>query len=632
MKRVFTMLAAVACWTVAGAAQEKKYDPAAVTIGEVKEHLDRMPATHPRLFVKRADTFAVLRKNIDLKPEWRMMRDWIVREADKMLPLEPVKRSQQGMRMQGQHEVQQRVMMLACAYLLSEELKYAERAEREMLAAAEFTDWNPSHFLDTAEMTLGLAVGYDWLYDVLSDESRAVIRTAMVEKGLKQALARKYFWTKGDNNWSQVCWGGMAAGALAIRDEEPELALEVLHKAIIGVPNSIKVYAPAGCYPEGPAYWTYGTGYFVYLLDLLEKSVGTDFGLYHLPGFSATGEFFNLATGTSGLFYNFADGGSGRSHNLSLWWLAARERRYDWLVRERRDVADALQSGAPEKSALRTVRPLPLLLLWFYDVPADIKVEMPLCWNSGGHVPIVVMRSSWNDPDAAYLATKGGPASQNHGHMDAGSFVYDVDGIRWAVDLGAQSYYSIEKLGMNLWDRTQKSERWKIFRLNSRSHNLVTIDDQLHQVNGSGVIAEFNDRTAAPFAVVDLKEVYSGQVSAYLRTVTLHSDRSALITDVISGVKPGAALRWAMVTAAPVIESAGSTLLLKQGGRTLKLQALAPAAVQWKIEDLTTPPNEWDVSNKGHSMVSFTVNAPLSGRAGFKVVLTPEPRRAADGE
>ena len=39
--------------------------------------------------------------------------------------------------------------------------EFALRAIEEMLAAAEFSDWNPSHFLDTAEMTTALGLGLD---------------------------------------------------------------------------------------------------------------------------------------------------------------------------------------------------------------------------------------------------------------------------------------------------------------------------------------------------------------------------------------------------------------------------------------------------------------------------------------
>ena len=53
----------------------------------------------------------------------------------------------------------------------------------EMKAVAAFPDWNPSHFLDVAEMTNALAIGYDWLYDDLTPTDRATIRAAIVEAG-----------------------------------------------------------------------------------------------------------------------------------------------------------------------------------------------------------------------------------------------------------------------------------------------------------------------------------------------------------------------------------------------------------------------------------------------------------------
>ena len=36
-----------------------------------------------------------------------------------------------------------------------------------MLAAASFENWNPKHFLDTAEMTAALAIGFDLLHNDL---------------------------------------------------------------------------------------------------------------------------------------------------------------------------------------------------------------------------------------------------------------------------------------------------------------------------------------------------------------------------------------------------------------------------------------------------------------------------------
>lgn len=598
-------------------------DPLTVSRENVKARLDAMPATHPRLFVKQADAFEQIRSVIDQKPEWRLIRDWIVKEADGVLTQPTVERVQQGMRMQGQHQVEKRIGSLAAAYRLTGKPEYAARAKRELLAAAAFKDWNPSHFLDTAEMTLGVALGYDWLYDTLDEDTRKIILEAICAKGLKQALAKTYFWSKGKSNWSQVCWAGMVAGALAVRDDEPDLALQIIHQAVTSVPYSIQAYAPNGSYPEGPGYWTYGTTYFVYMMDLLTQALGTDFGLYDLPGFAQTGDYINIVTGPSGRFYNYADGGDGRGHLPALWWLAKRSGRKDWLRKEAADMREAVRLGDTTKTALRYVTFPALLLFWFQDTAPDVKCTMPLNWASKGHVPIIVMRTSWEDSNAGYLATKGGPAVQNHGHMDAGSFIYEADGVRWALDLGAQSYYPIEKLGMNLWSSAQQSDRWKIFRINSASHNLVTIDGQPHVVKGAGKVVFFDTKPAQPYTVIDLDEVYAGQAQHVTRACCLLPSRIGLVQDRLMGVKPGAKVRWAMVTHAKSCTIQGNDMVLVDGGKSLTVRAFTPASVVWQVTDLATPPNAWDVANKGASLIAFETMVPDTGALDLWVALIP---------
>ena len=34
-----------------------------------------------------------------------------------------------------------------------------------------------------------------------------------------------------------------------------------------------------------------------------------------------------------------------------------------------------------------------------------------------------------------------------HGNMDAGTFVFELNGVRWVVDPGNQSYYPLNKIG-----------------------------------------------------------------------------------------------------------------------------------------------------------------------------------------
>ena len=191
---------------------------------------------------------------------------------------------------------------------------------------AAFKDFNPAHFLDTAEMTFGLAIAYDWLYDSWTPDQRATIRRAIVELGLKPGL--KIYrsgkaWPKSDFNWNQVCNGGMTVGALAVADEEPALCGEILHDAIASVPLAMASYAPEGAWGEGPGYWSYATIYNVRMIAALESAMGSDFGLPKTPGFDETALFPIYMTGPNGLWFNFSDCSPKASASPCLFWLAA---------------------------------------------------------------------------------------------------------------------------------------------------------------------------------------------------------------------------------------------------------------------------------------------------------------------
>ena len=76
----------------------------------------------------------------------------MVREADLILTRPPIKRELQGRCLLGKSRISvQRVVTLSMAYHLTNDEKYMRRCNEEMLAAARFRDWNPSHFLDVAE-------------------------------------------------------------------------------------------------------------------------------------------------------------------------------------------------------------------------------------------------------------------------------------------------------------------------------------------------------------------------------------------------------------------------------------------------------------------------------------------------
>lgn len=159
-------------------------------IGDIQEDpLNTLRSGHPRLIILDGRIEEV-RKLIAENYEAKGFYEKIKENAERILS-EPVVEYKipDGLRLLGEsRRCLNRIYALATVYRLDGDEQYKERAVSELQAAASFPDWNPRHFLDTAEMTHAFAIGYDWFYRSLSDEEKEMIRKAIIEKGLKPAL------------------------------------------------------------------------------------------------------------------------------------------------------------------------------------------------------------------------------------------------------------------------------------------------------------------------------------------------------------------------------------------------------------------------------------------------------------
>ncbi len=604
--------------------QDYSYPPS-ISLDKLQEHVEKAPKQHPRLLIT-PDGLAKLKQSVKKNPLRKSLAKVVINHADYLLNVSPIERKKQGRRLLGQsRRCVERTIVLSMAYHLTGEDKYVKRCEKEMLDVAKFSDWNPSHFLDVAEMTFAMAIGYDWLYDQLSEESRKTIREAIIQKGVILPFETRHNgWVKSRNNWGQVCHGGLTAGALAVMEDEPELAARTVHNALQNVTYSMAAYAPNGSYPEGPGYWSYGTTYNVLLIAILESFIDANFGLTNAPGFDKTGQYLSLVTGPSGYTFNYADGGAGRRPEPARFWFASRYDRPDWLLNERDILAERLRNLIESDGRSSGGRFLPLTLLWMEDAPDDLNIQMPLHWSSEGHVPVTLHRSSWTDPNAVFVGLKAGSPSANHGQMDIGSFVLDADGVRWAMDLGAEGYHGIESRGMNLWDRSQDSDRWTIFRQQNYGHNTLVIDDQLQIAKNEGHIIQFSDDPEFPHSIVDMSEVYEGQAKSVKRGVALLPSNEVLIQDELTGLKPSSTVRWGMITPANPGKAENPIIKLQQNGKSLVLTKKSTAhPAKWEIINTSKPRNEWDSLNRGTCMVALNETAPEDGNLTITVLLTP---------
>lgn len=540
----------------------------------------------------------------------------LIRRAEGMLGEAPVERIQIGRRLLDKSRTcLSRVLHLGLAWRVTGERKYAERARKEMLAVAAFSDWNPSHFLDVAEMTAALGIGYDWLYEALDEQDRRVIREAIVEKGLKPSLTSNS-WSKSTHNWNQVCNAGMAIGAIAVADSEPELAARMVARAINTVPAAMAEYAPDGAYPEGTSYWGYGTSFNVLLIDALKTALGSDFGLTQAPGFLATADYMLHMYGPEGLPFNFGDAGAGRTGLLPamFWFAAVRGEPYllwsEWAK---------LQEGVPAQGD----RLDPLLPVWMGRGLTQPPKPAALSWTGGGAMPVALHRSGW-ERGATFVGVKGGSPSVNHAHMDVGSFVMDALGTRWADDFGMQSYHSLESAGIALWGREQGAERWQVFRLGTSAHNVLMVNGEQQRVAGHARVVE----GGAGRSVVDLGPVYAGQLEAARRGVTLRGDGAVVVEDDVKALGK-ARVRWAMVTRAEVrVEGPGRARLTREG-RALTFRVVEPAGVEVRVYQTDPPPRATDAANPETRMLGFEVE--LGAGAAGRMVVELAPERIGSG-
>ena len=163
---------------------------AALALGAVDDPLQTLRPGHPRLILLDSE-IEHIRSLIQQHPLARKIYADLIKEGERLLTMPPVEYKLVGPRLLAQsRHCLDRVYTLAFLYRLSGRRSFLDRTIQELRAAAEFKDWNPSHFLDTAEMTHAFAIGYDWLYPALSLEDRAWMRTAIVEKGLNPGARR----------------------------------------------------------------------------------------------------------------------------------------------------------------------------------------------------------------------------------------------------------------------------------------------------------------------------------------------------------------------------------------------------------------------------------------------------------
>jgi hypothetical protein len=435
-------------------------------------------SNRPRLFFT-AERIKNLQERAAKDSVFKEASDRIVERADRLLNEELVSKEyaeggsgQHGNYGRPSRQIADMGAILGLAYRMTGEKHYAEKLRDAMIHFGNLNRWAgdahhdpPWHSeLNTARFCYGYAVGYDSIYDFLSNDERNTIAGAMVRLGILPTLND---WVLGEkrihaldsmgHNWWSVCVSMAGLAALSLVGDHPQAeswshCVSSVFPEWFYYQGNVLQNKPAnfdskGAFYESVSYANYALHEYL-LFRLAYSNVFGKSATPDIPLLEDVGDFFVQTcypTSDSIMSVNFGDSNLNATGARTMRLLLANgydKPEYHWyLNRTDRGLRD------PVGLVYDRLQPKESLPNGF----ADSMLYPDIGW--------AVLRSSWRD-NATMLAVKSGFA-WNHAHPDAGSFILFHQGKPLIIDSGNCSY-----------DRREYTSYYR----HSRAHNVILTD------------------------------------------------------------------------------------------------------------------------------------------------------------
>ncbi len=491
-----------------------------------------------------------------------------------------------------------------------------EKAKMRALEALENTASVPmggvEDVLGNAELIASMALGYDGLKDQMEPSQREALLKRIQTRGLEWSLEQessKAFWTTNWRNSSVVIRSCMALAAALTHKDNLELSNQVLQSWRENVPKMQGYFGLNGGSSEGLVYWMFVLNYAALADEAVSKAKGEAFAPRVTDRADAL--YPVMLDGPSGKLYNFGDSIEDVVPAAALMFISKQQEKPAAAAWTREVLRDVISRPSAYTNA--QLRFLPFALQWWNDAAGDDSA-LPLAKLYSGDDTVGVMRSSWSDPRAAFAAFVAGDRQASHSQIDLGSFIYEANGVRWAVDPGMDS-------GPGYFDAKPEGRRWQFFRPSAFGHSLLQVGGQAQSPKSSARVTRFGTGKN-PFGIVDLSPSYGLSPGSYKRGFKLVGD-SLLIQDEI----PDSAFdsMWRMISEAEASNQNGS-FVLRKDGQTLHVKFLGGGRRDSVIQQ---GPGKMQVGRSADSLLSleFKVKA---GTRRIAVLLTPDEGESQD--
>ena len=523
--------------------------------------------SHPRVLYT-SDDINYIKSKILNNEEWQTAKSIAIIEADNAFDTTIKSDCADSSKYYMAQNFQTAMEKLATAYILTDDAKYADKA-------IEFMDiislWDnlaySNNNLSIGHWAMGMAIGFDTFYEYLT-ENEAALKERIISKADTLIFADTLnaynkvsgapHWVKLSDNFLGVIGGGVMSLAICMYGEigissDIGLLLEHLTDTLY---KAASLYSPDGGYFEGISY----NEYMLYNLSLglqaLQNATGSDYGIGSAEGFADAASMF-VYMQTAQNSFNFHDANPGTYGEFLPYWFGL---RYG---------SSSIAKEYYRQNKLRGINPDILSLLYYskLDNTPDNIMSLDKYYES---IDTGSMRSGYNTNNPIFAAFHGGKTGLDHDSLDAGSFVFETDGIQWATDLGKDDYSLAGYFG---------DVGYKYYRKNPQGENCLVINpavltDGSDTYYGQTIDAEANttmqSSATSSKAVMDLSEIYQRDVSSYRRGYYFGDNRTTFtIQDELTLKNQNSELYWFMHTKADIAVD-GNVATLSYGGKSIK--------------------------------------------------------------
>jgi hypothetical protein len=594
-------------------------DARAMPLPERQELLGRIPASHPRLFV-RPEQMDELRSRAqgDLTDLYKER----LRKADNLLKKLPstdeppkygreiVKNSDEWRTIWwGNRRLVQRTLGAAAelgfVWQLSKEDKYGQAARRILMECAK---WDPKgstgfRYNDEAGMPYNYFFSrtYTFINELLSESERQKCREVMKVRGdeMYSRLYPRHIWRPYGSH-SNRAWHFLGEIGIAFYDEIPAAEEWVWFAANVFA-NLYPVWNDSdGGWHEGMAYWASYISRFTWWADIMKAAFGVD--AFDKPYFSQCGYFpmYAVPPGTkSGGFGDCTTAFKSKNCARLVSVLAAQAANpyWSWFAQEHgvKDFGGGyigfLRSSLPKIEAKKPDN-LPQSIVFRGVGQAYLNTDLT---------------SAANNIQIHFKSSPFGTVS--HGYNSQNSFLLYVGGERLFLRSGRRDSYG-----------TAHHKNWM---WHTKSDNCITVngESQLrHSPYGAGRIVEFKTDSDFDYLVGDASQAYAAHIKRFTRRILFVKPEVVVIWDSLEAPEPST-FEWRLHTGNAMKINGQHDILATNRMGGCKVDFLYPADLRISQTDKFDPPPRPRVKLLEHHLTAATSEPDAT--QDFVTVLRP---------